>query len=222
MATNARSDQPRLELREERLLLVEGKDEVNLFESLLKHCFESGNPGIQVISVGSKEQFKRTLAAIRIAARMGQVLQAIGIVRDADKNARTSFQSVCDGVRHVNYKPPSAHAKFSNATPSIGVFIVPDGSRPGAIETVCRQSVESEETAKCVDEYLKCLTEHSAMQSTNEDKSFAHAYLAAWKDPLVRVGEAAFQGVWDFQSPAFHALSQFFRDLASQGHSRAA
>ena len=174
-----------------------------------------------MIAVGGKTEFKRNLAAIQTDAQTGPTLQSIGIVRDADKNAQNSFRSVCDGVCHVNYEPPSVHAEFSNATPSIGVFIVPDGSRPGAIETVCRRSVESEETANCVVEYLKCLTKHNAMKSTNEDKSFVHAYLAAWKDPLVRVGEAALQGVWDFHSPAFEALSGFIRDLA-QGHSRAA
>ena len=218
MPTDARGDQPRLRLYEERLLLVEGKDEVNLFEKLIDHCVNVGNPGIQVIPVGGESQFKRNLAAIITAAQTGPTLQSIGIVRDADKNAQNSFKSVCDSVRHVNYKPPSAHSEFSNVTPSIGVFIVPDGTQPGAIETVCRQSVESEETAKCVVEYLDCLTKHNAMKSTNEDKSFAHAYLAAWKDPVARVGEAALQGVWDFQLPAFFALSQFIRNLAAQGN----
>ena len=222
MPTDARVDQPPLRLDKERLLLVEGKDEVNLFEKLIEHCFGRENSGIQVIPVGSKEQFKRKLAAVKTIAQTGPTLQSIGIVRDADNNAENSFKSVYDGVCHVKYKPPSAHSEFSTATPSIGVFIVPDGSRPGAIETVCRQSVESEETSKCVVEYLDCLKKHNAMKSTNEDKSFAHAYLAVWKDPLVRVGEAALQGVWDFESPAFHALSRFILDLASQGHSRAA
>lgn len=222
MPADARADQPPLRLHKDRLLLVEGKDEVNLFNKLIEYCFGRDNPGIQVIPVGSKEQFKRKLATIKTAAQTGPALQAIGIVRDADNSASDSFKSVCAGVRHVKYEPPSAHAKFSNATPSIGVFIVPDGSQPGAIETVCRQSVESEETAECVVEYLDCLTKHNAMKSTNEDKSFAHAYLAAMKDPLVRVGEAALQGVWDFRSPAFDALSRFVRDLVSPGHSRVA
>ena len=60
-------------------------------------------------------------------------------------------------MRAVGYKPPDAHAEFSNDTPSIGVFIVPDGSQSGAIETLCRRSVEGEDAAKCADEYMECL-----------------------------------------------------------------
>ena len=56
------------------------------------------------------------------------------------------------------------------------------------------------------------------MESTNIDKSFVHAYLAAMQEPLVRVGEAALKGIWDFQASAFHPLSQFVRDLESKGN----
>lgn len=100
---------------------------------------------------------------------------------------------------------------------SIGVFIVPDGNEPGAIETLCRRSKEGDEVAICVEEYLSCLDEHEAMKSTNVDKSFAHAYLAAMEDPVVRVGEGAKQGAWNFGSPAFAELSEFLRELASRG-----
>ena len=55
------------------------------------------------------------------------------------------------------------------------------------------------------------------MQSTNEDKSFAHAYLAAMEDPVARVGEGARQDVWDFESAAFAELSDFVRKLAANG-----
>ena len=64
---------------------------------------------------------------------------------------------------------------------------------------------------------MECLTTHNALQSKNADKTFTHAYLAAMRDPVARVGEGAQQGVWDFQSPAFDALSQFVRDLSLLG-----
>ena len=114
--------------------------------------------------------------------------------------------------------PPRNHGKFSEAVPSVGVFIVPDGSAPGAVETLCRRSREGDDVAKCAEAYMGCLAEHEAMYSTNVDKSFAHAYLAAMRDPLARVGEGALQGVWDLGSPAFSELAGFLRDLASKSH----
>ena len=115
------------------------------------------------------------------------------------------------------YEPPPVHGEFSGATPSIGVFIAPDGAHPGAIETLCRRSVEGKPAAACADEYMECLKNRGAMRSSNIDKSFAHAYLAAMPNPVARVGEGALGGVWNFESPAFEALSRFLHRLSPEG-----
>lgn len=217
MPTEGQRRQSRPRLEADLLLLVEGRDEVNLFERFVQHCLDDDAQSVQVLEVGGKDQFRRRLTLIVADARTRPTLRAIGVVRDADDSAQNTFQSVRDGIRSVGYEPPGAHAEFSNAVPSIGVFIVPDGSRGGAIETLCRNSVQTEGAANCVDEYLACLTRHGALRSRNEDKTFTHAYLAALEDPTARVGEGALQGVWDFRSPAFADLSRFIQALASKG-----
>ena len=207
----------RLTLEEDILLLVEGRDEVGLFNGLIKNCLQDNKSQIQLLDAGGKEKFKDNIETIRTLALKRPTLRSIGVIRDADEHANGSFDSVCDSLRSAGYEPPAAHAKFSDATPAIGVFIVPDGSQSGAIETLCRRSVEGEDTAKCADEYMECLKTHDALRSKNADKTFTHAYLAAMRDPVARVGEGAQQGVWDFQSPVFDALSQFVRDLSLLG-----
>lgn len=207
----------RLTLEEDILLLVEGRDEVGLFNELIKNCLQGNKSQIQVLDAGGKEKFKDNLETIRTLALKRPTLRSIGVIRDADDNPNGSFDSVCGSLRSAGYEPPAAHAEFSNATPSIGVFIVPDGSQPGAIETLCRRSVAGEAAAKCVDDYMECLTTNNALKSKNPDKTFTHAYLAAMEDPVARVGEGALQKVWDFQSPAFAALSQFVRGLSLLG-----
>ena len=136
-------------IREPRLLLVEGRDEVNLFHALIRDSFED-DPGIQVIDAGGKDKFSRNLKAIQTAATAAPDLRSIGVVRDADDDAGAAFDSVCDGIRSVNYEPPVTHGGFSNGAPAVGVFIVPDGVEPGAIETLCRQSRLGSATAACV------------------------------------------------------------------------
>lgn len=217
MIATGRAVLPKIELTADRLLLVEGKDEVNLLGKLIKTCLKDDGQDIQILDVGSKDNFRPNLMGIKVAAQSRPTLRSIGIIRDADNNPKGSFDSVCGSLRSAGYEPPAAHAELSNTTPSIGVFIVPDGSQPGAIETLCRHSVEGEAAAKCVDDYMECLTINNALQSKNADKTFTHAYLAAMEDPVARVGEGAQQGVWDFQSPAFGALSQFVRDLSLLG-----
>lgn len=217
MPRNAESGQSRLKIRSDRLLLVEGRDEEILFNALIGHCFDA-EPEIQVIGAGGVDQFPRNLQAIHTAAQSRPTLRAIGVVRDADDNAGAAFQSVCDHLRNVGYQPPRVHGEFSGGVPSIGVFIVPNGVEPGAIETLCRRSTEGDNVSRCVEEYITCLAEHEAIRSTNVDKTFAHAYLAAMGDPVARVGEGARQGVWDFGSPAFSELSEFLRSLTAVGH----
>ena len=197
------------------LLLVEGRDEENLFAALIDRHLGADSE-IQIIGAGGVDRFPVNLDAIRTAAQARPTLRSIGVVRDAEDDAGSAFRSVCDHLRNGGYTPPAAHGEFSDAAPSIGVFVVPDGSSTGALETLCRRSVDGTHAAGCVGEYIACLERHDAMQSRNTDKSFAHAYLASMRDPLARVGEGARSGVWDFESPAFAALAQFLRDLASR------
>ena len=209
MALDPDRGRTRLQIRSDWLLLVEGRDEVNLFDALMKHCFDAESE-IQVIEAGGKDSFSRSLKAIRTASRARPTLRALGVVRDADEDAAGAFRSVCDHLRNARYEPPPTHGQFSGAVPSVGVYIVPDGTDPGAIETLCRRSREGDDIARCVGEYINCLTRNKAMRSGNVDKTFAHAYLAAMNNPLARVGEGARQGVWDFESPAFAELRYSF------------
>lgn len=205
---------PRLEVRSDRLLLVEGRDEENLFEALLRHCFgPAASKDIQIIPAGGKHSFRKNLTAIAAAARARPTLRAIGAVRDADNDARSAFQSVCAALRHVGYEPPAAHGEVSGGDPAVGVFILPDGAGAGAVETLCRRSVAGDEASRCVEAFIDCLKEQRALRSRNEDKTFAHAWLAAGEDPVARVGEGARQGAWDFDSVAFAELSAFLRKL---------
>ncbi|MXW35764.1 MAG: hypothetical protein F4Z60_09720 [Chloroflexi bacterium] len=200
---------PRLKLDSDRLLLVEGKDEVNLFGALIRHRFGEGAPGIQLIDAGGKDKFPGNIEAIRIAARARPTLRAIGAVRDADNDAGAAFQSVCAQLQNAGFQPPGQHAGHSVGVPSVGVFIAPDGINKGAIETLCRRSVEGSAIAGCVDQYLGCLEENGALASKSPDKSFAHACLAATEDPVARVGEGARAGAWDLGSEAFDGLAGF-------------
>ena len=204
----------KLKISADYLLLVEGRDEVNLIGGLIRFRLgEELGKRIQIIDAGGKDKFIKNLQAIKTASLTRPTLRSIGVVRDADDDATSAFSSVAQSVANVGYDPPSAHGEFSDARPSIGIFIVPDGTGTGAIETLCRRSRSGGAISECVDKYLRCLVEHEVMHSRNEDKSFTHAYLAAMTEPVARVGEGALQGVWDFDSEAFLELSGFLQNL---------
>ena len=211
----AAPDRGPVRIESERLLLVEGPDDRHLLEALIHRRFGDAHPDVQVVVAGGASAFRARIGAIRIAARRdGMNPRAIGIVRDADRNAAGAWRSVRDAVASSGLEPPERHAVFSETSPSIGIFIVPDGESNGALETLCRRSVAGEPAANCVERYLICLDEHDAMSSRNRDKSFAHAYIASRRNPVARVGEAARQSVWNFDHQAFAALDSFLRRLA--------
>ena len=199
----------------DRLLLVEGPDDRNLFEALLRHRLGDAGSAVQVVTAGGASAFKDRIRVLLMEAeREGKNPRAIGIVRDADRNPTGAWQSVHDAVAAANLQPPERPAEFSDASPRVGIFIVPDSESEGALETLCMRSVAEDPAAQCVECYLTCLEERRAMSSRNRDKSFAHAYLASRRAPVARVGEAAQQGVWDFDHQAFAAMNNFLLQLA--------
>ena len=208
---------PKFKVDSDRLLLVEGKDEVNLLRALMRCRLPDAASEIQVHDAGGKDQFPANLKAIQIAAQTRPTLRSIGVIRDADDNPKGAFQSVCDNLRNAKFTPPDRHGYFSDGVPFVGVFIVPDGDNPGAIETLCRKSVKGSETSDCVEQYLSCLDAKGTLKSKSCDKSFAHAYLAAERDPVARVGEGA--KAWDLNSQVFDNLVSF---LASRVRERRA
>ena len=62
----------KLRIRSDWLLLVEGRDEFNLFGALMKHCF-GAESRIQVIEAGGKDSFSENL--LDCCKKCGNLLQ---------------------------------------------------------------------------------------------------------------------------------------------------
>lgn len=195
-----------------RLLLVEGLDEVNMVNRMLSDWNVSG---IQVVDIGGKYRFKPSFEALLSQARSRSLeLSAIGVLRDADDSPERAVQSVENSLQSLSLPAPHSHAGFTEGTPSVGIFIVPDGGSKGSVEDLCWASVESSPAAQCAASYLDCLQRSDALQSKNNAKTLVHAYLSAQDDPCARVGEGALKGYWSFDHPVFAALKEFVFRLA--------
>ena len=84
MIATGRAGLPKIELKADRLLLVEGKDEENLLGRLIEDCLNDDGQDIQIVAVGSKSKFRSSLIAIKVDAQSRPTLRSIGIIRDAD------------------------------------------------------------------------------------------------------------------------------------------
>lgn len=201
------------------LLLVEGKDEELFFRALITSELSERASGSQVIPLG-KDRFKPRLAGIAADIRTREV-KSVGVVRDADESAAGALQSVCDALAAAGFAKPGSHGDIVGANPRVGIFVMPNGQSPGALEALCRQSVETGTAGSCVTEYLRCLSERGGWGDGAEhntaqiDKAFVHAFLASRGDPVARTGEGAQQNVWCFQHEAFGALRDFLVRLTT-------
>ncbi|MBI4288790.1 MAG: hypothetical protein HY671_10230 [Chloroflexi bacterium] len=197
-----------------RLLWVEGRDEQNLIEGLLKHLDISS---LDVFDIAGETNFvARGQAVLAQARSMGITLISVGIIRDANDNSSQAFKRALSDLERLNLARPSQPSEFTQGNLSVGVFISPDGQSPGSIETLCWNSIEGTEQAACVQEFIQCLRDKNALESSNEWKTRTHAFLASKADPVARVGEGALKGYWGFESPAFDGLRVFLRTLAGQ------
>lgn len=206
-------------IRERRLLLVEGKDEVNFFTAALQNHLRLG--GIQVIDYSGKtnlSSFLRTLAADSGFASV----TGIGITRDADVTSAGATvgaaASAFDAVRGaltaagVRLPCPAGHGAFAVGPPRVGVFIMPDGISDGMLETLCINSISGEAEFACLTEFFTCCQGHGIVPN-NMHKARAHVWLACRPEPDKRVGEAALAGYWPFSNSAFSSLWTFIRAI---------
>lgn len=197
----------------DRLALVEGKDEVNLLKAMLSRW---SIDALQVLDVGGIYSFKGGLEATLADARTSNVqLSAIGILRDADDDPALAFESISDTLYTLNLPVPQSPGSFVPGSPSVGVFILPNGASPGAIEELCWRSVSDTAAGRCSIKYVECLRTLDALMSPNEGKTLVHAYLAAQENPVVSVGVGAQKGYWPLDHSAFAEIKQFLENLAS-------
>jgi|GEM_PF-223101 len=160
-----------------KILLVEGKDEVNLFTELLVNLDLTD---IQVIEVSGKDKFPSKLEALVKKSSGYSKITSIGIVRDADDDPVGAFQSVCDAMSRLDLPKPKTPLQPVTGPPQITVMIVPDSATKGMIENVCLASVSDDPAMACVDQYFECLAENQRVLSQNAmPKARVHTFLSS-------------------------------------------
>lgn len=208
--------------QEPKALLVEGKDEVNFFEALLKQL---GITGVAVQEIGGKDKFPNELPAFLLS--FGEQIVAYAVVRDADRNADSTFQSVIDLLKKQGEPfPARAGAYAATGGRRVGVYIMPGNQEEGMLEDLCMQTVADHPVMDCVDRYFSCLSERLApfvpvenrIQGRhyfprNPSKARALAFLAGLDNAHSSVGIAAKKGCWNFDHPSLIKLKEFLVGL---------
>lgn len=196
-----------------KVLAVEGLDEKNFFDKLLKYLSVTD---FQIEDVGGKDKFPVRFPALLkttgfFAPDESPLVTHLAIVRD--KNEDNAFESISNIVSAQGLMPPTQHSTFSDGNPKVGIFIMPGTKVKGTmLEDLCLKTVENDMAMKCVNEFAACARALDPSPK-NIPKAKAQAFLAAKPEIAHTVGIGAQKGYWDFDSPALHELKQFLSNL---------
>ena len=201
-----------------KILAVEGNDEKNFFDKLLKYL---GISDFQIEDVGGKEKFPKRFPALLktpgfFAPDKTPLVTHLAIVRDKDKDE--ALKSIINIVTDAGLTAPTKNAEFSDAVPKVGIFIMPGETVEGTmLEDLCLKTVENHPAMKCVDEFASCV---SALPASPKNISKAkvqvfkaQVFLAAQPETVDSVGLGAQKNYWDFESPVLEELKQFLSHL---------
>jgi len=199
-------------ITESKQLVVEGKDAVVFFKALLR---EMDLAEIQLQNFGGINDLRGFLKGLRRRSGFAQMVMSVGIVRDAECDPTSAFQSVCSALHGAELTVPSQIEKFEGSNPSVGILILPDAMTPGMLETLCLRSVADDPAMPCVNGYFNCVEQRLPCTELPRimEKARVQAFLASRREPVSPSRWAAHKGYWPWDSPAFDHIKQFLREL---------
>ena len=172
-----------------------------------------GITDFEVYEVGGKQQFKDKLPAL-VKRRGFSDVEVLAVVRDADNDANTAFESIRNILKKEKLEPPVQINQFSESSPKIGIFIMPGTSDTGMLEDLCLKTVEHHPAMVCVESFIDCVSKLENSPNRNSiAKAKAQAFLAAMPELANSVGVGAQKGYWNFNSEELTDLKSFIDNL---------
>lgn len=202
-----------IEITQNNLLLVEGKEDKIFFDALIIH---QNMQNIQIISYEGTSNLRTFLKGVLLKApEFHNRVKSLGIVRDADTNATSTFQSICDALQNAGLSVPANPLELTSQNPKITVMVIPHGSTSGMLEDLCLKAVISDPATPCMEQYFECLQQLPSSLPNNISKAKVHAFLASRHEPDLRLGEAAKAGYWPWENNAFDHVKFFLQQIIS-------
>ena len=206
---NFKIDDIPLRILKPKLLIVEGRDEECFFCALIEHLRIDD---IQVAGIGGKDKLRVNLKGLIKDPEFRKVI-SLGVVRDADADPASAFQSVRESLRDSGLPNPKKPLFFTQGLPRVAVMIIPSHKQKGALEDLCLEAVCEDPALICVDQYFACLAQHEIDQAKNLSKAKVRVFLASRKDPTLPLGISAQEGYWPFNNKAFASIKEFLQSL---------
>lgn len=218
-----RETQQNFRIEQPCILLVEGMDDSLFFRRIMERREREGrrSEGIQVVPYGGKDNFGNFLTSTLIPRLVSSdIVEAIGVTRDADADFARAFQSIGGSLRVAGLPSPSLpltfeHGTFDGDAIQVAAYVMPDNASPGDLETLCLNAVSQSPAMPCVDRYFSCLQEIDHLPG-QESKARLRAFLSSNQDnPNLLIGQAIAAGVTPWDSPVFDGIHRLLDMLVA-------
>lgn len=193
-----------------KFVFCEGGDDKAVIKALAQSI---GLSDLRVEPFLGKDRLREFLRQAKTRPEFSrELVQSIGIVRDADENGRAAFQSVRDALEANGFKTPDANGGFAQNGIKTGIMVIGPNNGNGILEDLCLHSVSDRPEFGCVDDYFKCVSDKSDRKAFSS-KAKVRVWMASHTDFELYVGKAAEAGYWPWDSSVFDSLKQFLRQL---------
>ncbi|HDY7161545.1 TPA: hypothetical protein RRE97_005055 [Klebsiella pneumoniae] len=205
-------------IERQKLLLVEGRDEINFFSAFLN---AEKIDDIQIIESKGKDQFPTELELILNDPEFQKVI-SMGIVRDADESQQAAVESISYYLRKNSLPVPQGHNSFeSDGKMNVGIFIAPGFTDKGMLESLILEALGDHPVKVASKRYIDDLK--AVLAPLNQDcpyvfpnnihKAYMYAFLAGMEKFIPSAGMAALKGYFDLTSPVFNDVRVFLKSL---------
>ena len=198
-------------IQQPRILLVEGPDDQAFFTNLIQ---KKPTPLLQIIQYSEQNKLGVFLRdVLKKSDQFSELVEVLGIVKDADTTYQSAFQSIQDSLRVANLPVPDGPLEVAEPSgdgiPKVVAYVMPDNNSQGDLENLCLEAVRDHSALGCVDQYFDCL--HSkGYVPRQESKARLRVFLSANPDnPNLLIGQAIAAGVLPWDSPAFEDVHKF-------------
>ena len=194
-------------------ILAEGRDTQVVIECICKAI----DLKAQCHDFGGKDEFRPRLRALVIGSGFIENVKTVAIVRDAEMSAAAAFQSAADACVAAGLPRPPKHGSLtSDATPRTGIYVLPDGTSAGMLETLLARVVAGDSVDGCIDSFLACAADRLGREPTPRDKAWLQSFVATRPHLARTLRDAAKAGLFDWRHDALAPLRAFLSELRRQ------
>lgn len=204
----------KLEIKKNKLILVEGKDAFWFFIAVLK---EKGLiEDKQVMDFGGITELESFLQALMLVNGFDDV-ETIVIVRDAELNAGDAQRSIHRIVKKNLKIELTNPFEFINDQKKVAYMLFPGydeagNLRNGTLEDLCLSMVDENHLLNSSKEFIDTLSEHNSFKYLH--KTQLHTYLSI-NDSYVgsKLGEASRIGAWNWDHSNFSKYLEVIKEM---------